>query len=247
MRFAHVVSGCAVVFAVASFLPTSASAGPESAPPASVTLAPPDLPEFMSGAQPVRRFRVAVGEGPLLINEILPGPARDWDGSGAFSSRDDEWVELVNAGASSVDLSQFLITDGDTLPRFAPSGTLAPGGHRFVTGKQSFDWEKANGFPSFGMSLGNSGDAVMLWRTVAGDTTLVDVYTYTSHEAAADRSIGRLPDGGPAWALFDGLDPYTGTIAPQGNGCAPSPDATNLCGTTQARPGSWGRLKTLYQ
>src|SRR6476661_1012473 len=57
--------------------------------------------------------------GPLVLNEILAGPARDWDGSGTFSSRDDEWVELVNTGATPLDLGGFLITDGDSIPRYA--------------------------------------------------------------------------------------------------------------------------------
>src|SRR5262245_21349322 len=88
----------------------------------------------------------------LRINEILAGPARDWDGSGTFSSRDDEWVEIVNAGGSSVDLSAFLITDADSIPRMALSGVLAPGERRLILGKDSYDWERATGHPAFGLS-----------------------------------------------------------------------------------------------
>ncbi len=40
----------------------------------------------------------ASADGVLQLNEILAAPARDWDGSGAFSSRDDEWVEVINSG-----------------------------------------------------------------------------------------------------------------------------------------------------
>src|SRR5437764_14316946 len=79
----------------------------------------------------------------LHLNEVLPGPARDWDGSGAFSSRDDEWVEVVNTGATSLDVSSFFLTDADSIPRFAFSGSLAPSEHRVVYGKDSYDWEKA--------------------------------------------------------------------------------------------------------
>ena len=74
-----------------------------------------------------------------------------------------------------------------------------------VTGRESYDWGRASGFPAFGFSLANSGDAVLLWQVTGDDTTLVDQYAYRAHEAAADRAIGRLPEGTGAWVLFDGL------------------------------------------
>jgi hypothetical protein len=189
----------------------------------------------------------AVPTGPgLLLNEFLAGPARDWDGSGALSTRDDEWVEVVNAGGGPLDLSSFLVTDADRLPRFAFSGTLGPGERRLVFGRESYDWEKAHGFPAYGFSLSNSGDTVMLWQVAGAETLLVDSYIYKSHEAAADRAVGRVPDGGE-WALFDALNPYVGTTLPQGTGCTPSPGATNLCENTPAQTTTWGKLKALYK
>ena len=189
----------------------------------------------------------ACADSPLVINEIMAGPARDWDGSGVFSSRDDEWVEVLNVGATTLDLSSWLVTDGDAIPRFAFSGTLAPGERRVVYGRDSYDWEKAHGEPAFGLSLANSGDRVMLWQVTGPDTVLMDSYAYASHEAAADRATGRYPDGGASWALFDGLDPYTGTTPPMGTGCSPTPGAANVCLSTPARDLTWGRVKTLYR
>jgi len=185
--------------------------------------------------------------GPgLLLNEFVAGPARDWDGSGALSTRDDEWVEVYNSAAGALDLSSILVTDSDRLPRYAFSGTLGPGERRLVFGKESYDWEKANGFPAYGLSLANSGDTVMLWQVAGAETLLVDSYAYQSHEAAADRAVGRRPDGG-AWALFDGLNPYVGTTLPLGTGCTPTPGLANACPDTPARTPTWGRLKTLYR
>ncbi len=186
-----------------------------------------------------------VGPG-LLLNEFLAGPARDWDGSGTLSTRDDEWVEVCNTGLAALDLSPFLITDGDHLPRYAFSGTLGPGERRLVFGKESYDWEKANGFPAYGLSLSNTGDTVMLWQVAGAETVLVDSYTYLSHEAAADRAVARKPDGG-TWMLFDGLNPYVGTTPPLGTGCAPTPGLANVCENTPAQVPTWGRLKTLYR
>jgi len=189
----------------------------------------------------------ALAQSPLVINEILAGPARDWDGSGAFSSRDDEWVELKNVSAGALDLAGYFLTDGDSIPRYALSGALAPGAHLLVLGKTSYDWERAAGFPAFGLSLGNSGDQVILWKVTGPDTAAVDAYAYRTHEAAADRAIGRSPDGGGGWALFDALNIYSGTLEPGTTGCAPTPGTANSCGTTPARESTWGRVKSLYR
>ena len=190
---------------------------------------------------------LSMSNAQLRLNEIMPGPARDWDGSGSFSSRDDEWVEIVNPDAIPVELDGWFLTDGDSLPRFAFQGMLDPGGHRLVTGRDAYEWERANGFPAFGLSLANGGDAVLLWRVVDGDTTLIDMRAYRSHEAAADRSIGRLPDGGDEWTLFDGLNPYTGTLPPAGNGCPPTPGSRNVCQSTPVRAVTWGAVRSRYR
>lgn len=189
----------------------------------------------------------ACAEETLRLNEILAAPARDWDGSGAFSSRDDEWVEVINPGTGPIDLSSFMLTDGDSLPRFRFDGALAAGAVLLVTGRMSYDWERANGQPAFGLSLGNTGDTVMLWHLSGTDTTLVESYTYRAHESAADRSVGRAIDSPNGWQLFDALNPYTGSALPAGNGCAPTPGAINTCGLTEAPATSWGRLKALYR
>jgi hypothetical protein len=188
----------------------------------------------------------ATAHAELRLNEFLAGPARDWDGSGALSTRDDEWVEVWNDEAAPLDLAGYFVTDGDTLARFGFSGTLGPQGRVLVFGSQSVEWERANGFPVFGLSLGNTGDRVMLWHAVAGDTTLVDQYVYLAHEAAADRAVGRDTDGG-AWKLLDALNPYSGTTPPLGSGCPPSPGAPNACAPTPVQRASWGSLKALYR
>jgi hypothetical protein len=184
----------------------------------------------------------------LRLNEIMAGPASDWDGSGAFSSRDDEWIEVVNDGAAPIDLTPYLLTDAGGTPRFRFTGTLDPGAHLVVFGSDAYAWERDTGHPAFGLSLGNSGDTVMLWAIGVSDTTLTDSYAYVGHLAAADRAIGRLPDKTDEWKLFDAMNPYTGSLEPQGNGCLPSPGSANACeASTPVESASWGRLKTLYR
>src|SRR5262249_3705306 len=182
----------------------------------------------------------------IRLSEILAGPARDWDGSGTFSSRDDEWIEIVNGGTVPADLTPYFVTDGDSLPRFGLSGTLAPGAVLLVTGAMSVAWERATAHPVFGLSLGNTGDRVMLWKVTGADTTLVDEYAYKAHEAAADRATGRTPDGSE-WKLEDQLDPYAGTTPPTGTGCPPTPGAPNTWGVVAGRRTSWGAVKAMYR
>jgi hypothetical protein len=193
------------------------------------------------GPLPVR------AQASLRLNEFLAAPGRDWNGDGAVSTRDDEWVEVVNVSGGTLDLSGFVLTDGDSLPRYAFSGTLAAGERALVTGGMSYDWEKATAHPAYGLSLGNTGDAVLLWQVAGADTVLVDACAYKAHEAAADRAVARVPDGTGEWMLMDALSPYTGTTPPTGTGCAPTPAAANACSLTPATRTTWGHLKTTYR
>ena len=53
-----------------------------------------------------------VGHCTLSINEIMADPATDWDGDGEYNYRDDEWVELYNAGPGHVNLGEFALSEG---------------------------------------------------------------------------------------------------------------------------------------
>ena len=183
----------------------------------------------------------------VRLNEFMPAPGRDWDGNALYSARDDEWVELTNPGIAPFDLSAFVITDADSTWRWRGSGTMEAGERRMVYGSDAVAWQAANGRTIAGFSLANAGDTVRLWHVTATETLLVESYTYKAHEAGTDRSIGRLPDKIGGWSLFDGLNPYTGGLDPQGNGCMPSPRNVNECGSTPADPSSWGRVKAVYR
>ena len=184
----------------------------------------------------------------VRLNEICPAPARDWDGSGLFSARDDEWIELVNTSLVPEDLSHYYVTDSDSSIRWAGTGLLNPGEHRIIYGTDAVNWQRDHGRTIAGLSLANAGDTVRLWHVVGSDTMLVESYGYKPHEAGPDRSIGRLPDTtGETWSLFDGFSPYTGSLEPSGNGCNPSPGAINVCDQTPALPATWGRIKSQYR
>ncbi len=182
----------------------------------------------------------------VRLNEFMAAPGQDWDGDALYHARDDEWVELINFGLPT-DLSEYVITDADSTWRWRGSGSIGMAEHRAIFGSDAVAWQGANGQSIAGFSLANAGDTVRLWHVTAGETLLVESYTYKAHEGATNRSLGRHPDMTGGWALFDGLNPYTGTLTPQGNGCMPTPRNANACGTTPADPSSWGRVKAVYR
>lgn len=184
----------------------------------------------------------------IVINEFVADPARDWDGDGALSSRDDEWVEILNLGSAAVDLSGYRLADGEGSPvwRYGFSGAIAPGGVRIVYGSDSRAWEEANGFPVFGLSLNNAGDRISLYRIAGADTSAIDGCTFAEAAARDDRSIGRRVDAPAVWAVFDAHNPCTSACVPAGTGCIPTPGSANTC-TTEAESVSWGSIKSIYR
>ncbi|MDD4858138.1 MAG: lamin tail domain-containing protein [Candidatus Krumholzibacteria bacterium] len=184
----------------------------------------------------------------IAINEFLVDPARDWDGDGALSARDDEWVEIINLGQSAVDLGGYRLADGDAKPvwRYEFAGTLAPGAIEIVYGSDAKAWEEANGFPAYGLSLNNSGDGVRLYRISLADTSVVDSYSYEEAATRDDRTIGRRADNPGTWVAFDGYNPCTSSCNPAGTGCYPSPGSINSCATA-TKPISWGAMKSVYR
>jgi len=188
--------------------------------------------------------------GPLL-NEMMGDPARDWDGSGTYSYRDDEWVEIVNPGPGTLTLDGFFLADEAGGLVYGFTGTLAEGAVKVVYGSQAVAWEVANDETATGLRLGNDGDTVQLLQRVGASTVVADSFTYNTYEAEDDRSSGRLPDGSSTRALFDGLNLYTGTTAPLSSGLPPTPGARNDGGAvvpppTPSEEMTWGHVKKLY-
>jgi len=185
--------------------------------------------------------------GPVL-NEVMADPATDWNGDGVYDFKNDEWAEIYNPGPTAVDLANYYL--GDEVGGFVYgfTGSLPAGGVMVVHGSASVAWESAHAQSTTGLRLGNDGDTITLWQVVGGSNVLVDSYAYTTNEADDDRSSGRSPDGSTTWALFDGLNPYTGSGLPAGNGQPPTPGALNAGGAppTPVAESTWGRVKELY-
>lgn len=188
-------------------------------------------------------------EAQIRLNEIVADPASDWNADGAVNSRSDEWVEIVNVGASAVDLSFYRLGDlsGGTDWRYGFTGSIMPGEVRIVYGSDAVQWQIDNGYPAFGLSLNNAGDTVFLFRLAGKDTVVVDQYAYRAFEVEDDRAIGRDPDGTGDWVIFDALNPYGGSTPPFGNDCVPTPGRTNVCSdSVPVEDSTWGAVKALY-
>jgi hypothetical protein len=187
----------------------------------------------------------------LVINEFLANPGQDWDGDGVIDSKLDEWIEVFNPGPDPVDLTDYWLRDAlDDNPNLNLFGTLDSGETAVFFGFHAVAWQAEHGAGSAGLSLNNGGDTVVLMKTDQDDPSnliIIDSFQYPAHVGAVDRSCGRSSDGGQ-WQLFDGLNPYGGSLFPVGNGCEPSPGSANECGNGTANmEASWSAVKAIWK
>ncbi len=153
--------------------------------------------------------RLPDGTGHFVVTERTPGAPNLAlaDGGSALhlafnevALNQGDFVELFNTGATTIDLSGYLVADRDdtdggvklTEAFTIPDGTtLAPGG---------FAWLQDSACPDagtcfrmgFGLSLGG-GDAVFVLPS-ANEAPLLDL-TIPPNAHAGGKSWGRLPDG----------------------------------------------------
>lgn len=132
----------------------------------------------------------------IVINEFLASPARDWNGDGTLSSRDDEWVEIYNPTSLPVVLDGYRVADADTSWRYGFTGTLAPHERLVVYGSESYAWEKAT----------KHGPCVAFCpRSAPHTTTTLSPkglpHRFGTHIGAADQEESPQfgPLSGPAW------------------------------------------------
>lgn len=148
----------------------------------------------------------------LRINELVAAGDPAWPlPDGSLS----DWIELVNVGAQDVDLDGWRVGDTDSLSASVPlpDGVLAPGAALLLLASGDRDLGPAH----LDLRLNESGEQVALF---APDGALVDLVAFGPQ--AEGVSAGRLPDGGPDWALFD--RPTPGAPGPEGMAAAPADD-----------------------
>lgn len=144
-----------------------------------------------------RRYVVGHRSSSLFINEFMAYNATtllDPAQPGEFS----DWIELYNAGPTSVDLSGKYLTDdlGDPRKFRIPIGLSIPAG--------GFALFYADNDPGQGPShtnfrLNRNGESVGLFDSDANDNVPLDAVTFDSQ--IADVSQRRYPDGGETWGM----------------------------------------------
>ncbi len=135
--------------------------------------------------------------GALVIDEILADPPVGFDasGDGAASPRDDEFIELVNAGATALDLSGYTLADATRTRLTFPAGTALPAGAALVVfggGAVALPGIRTLIAPG-GLVLNNGGDIVRLHRA---DGELVAEARYGA-EGGRDQSLVRKTEADP--------------------------------------------------
>lgn len=140
----------------------------------------------------------------IVINEIAP------------AGTPDDWIELFNAGATTVDLSGWTLRDDDPTHGYTfPAGTLLPAGVYLAIGR---------GPDGFDFGLGGA-DAVLLSKP---DQTIVDQTAWTTVDLPDGANWGRYPNGSGAFKTL--WNPTRGAAnqdnAPQecGNGTIEPPE-----------------------
>jgi hypothetical protein len=148
-------------------------------------------------------FQGGTAPSSVVINEFLAqNNSVVQDPSGSF----EDYIELYNTSASSVDLSGMYMSDSLSTPTEwqIPAGTsIAPGGTLLIWADE--DLLEAGLHADFKLSA--SGEEIGLWD--ATGTTLLDSVAFGQQQA--DVSTGRLEDGGALQVTFS----------------APTPDALN--------------------
>jgi hypothetical protein len=149
--------------------------------------------------------------GTLFINEFMADndtTIEDPDEPGAY----DDWIEIYNAGGTTVDLGGMYLTDDAAEPTQwqIPSGVaIGPGAYLLFWA----DDDEDQGDTHTNFKLSADGEFIGLYESDSNGNVAVDGLAFGAQET--DDSYGRCPDGASSWAI----------MAPA------TPGASNACAT----------------
>lgn len=128
--------------------------------------------------------------GAVVVSEIM------FDTSGADTGR--EWIEIMNTGAASVDITGWKLLENGVNHKITPQGgsVIPPGGYAVLvgnTGKFLADWPGYSGllFQS-SFSLKNSGETLSIKNASSSELTSV---SYVGGSAAGDGNSLNVVNG----------------------------------------------------
>jgi hypothetical protein len=156
--------------------------------------------------------------GKVLINEVMPNPAADYNADGKLDKTQDEYVEIVNAGNANLDLSGWSLADGyGTRHAFATGSVIPPGGALVVFG---------GGTPKLvaGTTLVQVASTKRLGLNDDGDAVkLADKDGHIAARTEWKQSLGT----GMSWGRGKDLD-ANASFASQSPSCGMRQDGTNF-------------------
>ena len=171
------------------------------------------------------------GLGVPLLHELLADPdpiTGDANCDGVVDTVDDEFVEIVNIGSGSLDLSGFALEDANGLRHSFPAGSVVPpAGALVVYAGGSPVWDGSGAgllcgarppeavaqvASTGGLGLNNDGDTVRL-RDPAG--VAVAEVTY-GPEGGGNQSLNRSPELDPlgSWVIHTSVAGAAGPWSP---------------------------------
>jgi len=153
----------------------------------------------------------------VFINEFLADPpsglAGDSNLDGVRNSSQDEFIELLNIGDGSTDVSFWTLSDSVSLRHEFASGTLIGPHERFVV----FGGGNLNSFPhpatiasTGSLGLNNSGDEITLKNAL---DNVVDSVLY-GVEGGQNQSLTRFPEGTGAFEQHSVVSSQTLLFSP---------------------------------
>jgi len=155
------------------------------------------------------------GQVQILINEFM---ARNETTLSDLQGQYDDWIELYNAGDSTVNIGGLYITDDEDEPGKwqIPFDSLIT---RMLPGSYLILWadsDTADGLLHLNFKLSGSGESVIL----SSDSQIV-IDQIDFGEQTADISFGRKPDGGAEWVYFSQPTPGHANSSTGTSGSAP--------------------------
>jgi hypothetical protein len=158
---------------------------------------------------------VQAAQSQLVINEYS---CSNWNNYADNYGDYEDWIEIYNAGSSTVTLTGYFLSDNKNNPTkwMIPSGTLAPNDHQviFCSGR-----DVVSGFyyhTNFRLTQ-TKGEQILI-----SDPTGQILDSLTTVITQKNHSRGRTTDGSPLWSLFStptpnslnsSSTPYTGYAA----------------------------------
>ncbi|MBO6586989.1 MAG: lamin tail domain-containing protein [Gracilimonas sp.] len=144
----------------------------------------------------------------IIFNEVLADPdgtSGDANGDGIVDTDDDEFIELVNYGATDIDISNWVFSDNSTDRYTFPSSTTLKALQAAVIfggGTPTGDFGNSIVDSTSSLGLNNTGETITLKN---GSGIEIISLTYGS-EANNDESITRSPDLTGSFAQHETAD-----------------------------------------